>query len=332
MNLTQALARHPRAAIGHLPTPLEPLANLGAELGLELWAKRDDLTGLAMGGNKVRQLEYYLGKARAQGASQVLITGAVQSNFVRTCAGMAAKLGMGCHIQLEDRVADPPPLYRSGGNVLLDKLLGATLHSFPEGENEDAADASLRAIAETLAGQGERPFIVPLAASAPPTGALGYARAAIELAAQDRDFDAIFVASGSALTHVGLLFGLRALGMTTPVHGICVRRDAAAQTARVARRLADLARLLDLPNPTTEADNLIDDAPLAPGYGKLSQATRDALARTARAEGLVLDPVYTAKTMAGLIAAAPRLQGKRVLFWHTGGQPALFAYGDRLGI
>ncbi|MDU8928766.1 D-cysteine desulfhydrase family protein [Alisedimentitalea sp. MJ-SS2] len=332
MTLTQALANHPRAVIGHLPTPLERMGNLGHELGLDLWVKRDDMTGIGMGGNKVRQLEYYLGKAVAQGATQVLITGAVQSNFVRTCAAMAARLGMGCHIQLEERVPDPSPLYRDNGNVLLDRLLGATLYSYPEGEDEAGADANLRAIADDLKRRGEVPFIVPLAADQPPTGALGYAKAAQELVDQKEKFDMIFIASGSALTHIGLLFGLRALGDKTPVHGVCVRRDAQAQTARVAQRLDDLAILLDMPNPTTPDDILIHDRALAPGYGKLSDQTRTAITRTARAEGVFLDPVYTAKVMAGLILQAPDLQGKRVLFWHTGGTPALFAYGDKLGV
>ena len=332
MTLADALAKHPRVRLGHLPTPVEPMANLGRELGLDLWVKRDDQTGIGLGGNKVRQLEFYLGRARAQGATQVLITGAVQSNFVRTCAAMAARLGLGCHIQLEERVSDPTPLYRESGNVLLDKLLGATLHSYPEGEDEAAADANLRAISDGLKAQGEVPFVVPLAADQPPTGALGYAQAAVELIDQKEKFDAIFVASGSALTHIGVLFGLRAMGDATPVHGICVRRDAIAQTARVSRRLDDLACLLDLPNPTTASDILIDDRALAPGYGKLSDTTRAAITRTARAEGLFLDPVYTAKVMAGLIGQAPTLQGKRVLFWHTGGQPALFAYADQLGV
>jgi D-cysteine desulfhydrase/L-cysteate sulfo-lyase len=332
MTLHQALSLHPRAAIGHLPTPIEPMANLGRQLGLDLWVKRDDLTGIGMGGNKVRQLEFYLGKALAQGATQVLITGAVQSNFVRTCAAMSARLGMGCHIQLEERVANPPALYRDNGNVLLDRLLGATLHTYPEGEDEAGADANLRAIATALTAQGETPFIVPLAADQPPTGALGYAQAALEISIQAFEFDAIFIASGSALTHCGLLFGLRAIANHTPVYGICVRRDATAQARRVRQRLADLAVLLDLPDPTTPGDIEIDDSALAPGYGKLSEITRAAITRTARSEGLFLDPVYTAKVMAGLIARAPGLQGKRVLFWHTGGQPALFAYADQLGV
>lgn len=332
MSLADRLADFPTAKLGHLPTPLEPICNLGLEFGCDLWVKRDDCTGIGMGGNKVRQLRYYLGKAAAAGATQLLITGAVQSNFVRTAAAMAAKLGMGCHIQLEERVPDAPALYRENGNVLLDRLLGAVLHSYPDGEDEAGADAALRALAGKLKQAGEVPFIVPLAADQPPTGALGYVEAAIEVLGQGQRFDHIFVASGSALTHCGLLFGLRAMGDATTVTGICVRRDAAAQTARVRQRLDDLAELLGMPNPVSPEDIRLDDSALAPGYGRMSAGTRAAIERTARTEGLFLDPVYTGKTMAGLIANAPQLSGQKVLFWHTGGQPALFAYADAFAL
>ncbi len=328
MEFEQRLAVHPRVRMGHLPTPLEPMGNLGAELGCDLWVKRDDCTGIGMGGNKVRQLDFYLGKAQAAGATQILITGAVQSNFVRTAAAMAARLGMGCHIQLEDRVPGKGALYRSNGNVLLDHLLGATMHHFPEGENEAGADARLREIAAELQDAGEVPFVVPLAADQPPTGALGYADAAVELLRQGEQFDEIFVASGSALTHCGLLFGLRAMGDATPVTGICVRRAADVQRDRVRQRLDDLAQLLGGANPVSAEDIRLDDAALSPGYGRLSEATRDAIRRAAGREGLFLDPVYTGKVLAGVIGAAERLRGQRVLFWHTGGQPALFAYAE----
>ncbi len=326
MTLSDRLAAFPTLNMGHLPTPLEPMPRLGAALGCDLWVKRDDATGIAFGGNKVRQLNYYLGKARAESATQVLITGAVQSNFVRMAAAMTAKVGMGCHIQLEDRVKAQPGEYHSNGNVLLDQLMGATLYDYPDGEDEAGADARLGEIAEDLRSRGERPFIVPLSASQPPTGALGYAEAAIELIKQGERFDEIFVGSGSALTHCGLLLGLRACGDETPVTGVCVRRKAEQQRARVAQRLKDLAVLLGMGNPVSEGDVRIDDGALGPGYGLMTDATQDAIRRTAQLEGLFLDPVYTGKVMAALMAQAERLQGKRVLFWHTGGQPALFGY------
>ncbi len=330
MSLHTQLSKHPRVAMGHLPTPLEPMPNLGAQLGLDLWIKRDDCTGIAMGGNKVRQLEYYLGKAQVAKATQVLITGAVQSNFTRTTAAMAAKLGLGCHIQMEERVKNPSALHHSNGNALLDHLLGATLHSYPDGEDEAGADANLRTIAEGLTAKGETPFIIPLSADQPPTGALGYAQAALELITQGKEYDEIFIASGSALTHCGLLFGLRALDDETPITGICVRRDRTQQTARVRQRLEDLSTLLDMPNPVTEKDIRLDGSALAPGYGRMNEETKNAIRRAAECDGVLLDPVYTGKVMSGLISAAQKLQGKRVLFWHTGGQPALFAYADEL--
>jgi len=334
-DLRELLARFPSVAQGHLPTRIEPMPRLGEKLGVDLHVKRDDQTGIALGGNKVRQLNYYLGAAQAEGADTILITGAVQSNFVRTTAAMANRLGMECHIQLEERVPDADEAYRENGNVLLDRLLGATLHHFPEGEDEAAADAALGELAEQLRSQGHKPFIVPLSANRPPKGALGYVEAALEFADQCREtapFDEVFIGSGSALTHIGLLVGLRAIDDTTPVQGVCVRRDRDAQTARVTQRIDDLASLMEIENPVTPDDIRITDDTFAPGYGRMSPAVEGALSDAARLEGLILDPVYTAKVLAGLIHRAEQgdLTGKRVLFWHTGGQPALFAYAGKL--
>lgn len=335
--LISAVDRYPRVVVAHTPTPIEALDNLGSDLGISLHVKRDDCTGTGFGGNKVRQLEFYLGAAVNEGADTVLITGAVQSNFARTAAAMARRLDMECHIQLEDRVAPVSVLYRENGNVLLDRLLGATIHRFPEGENEAGADAALSAIADELQAAGRRPYIIPLGMDHPPLGALGYIVAAVELAEQFERierFDEIVVASGSSLTHVGLLFGLRALGIDIAVHGICVRRDAESQRARVAARIRDLGELMDLKVGIDPADIQLFDGALAPGYGRLNTITTDAILRTARREGLFLDPTYTGKAMAGLIhlARTDRLAGNRVLFWHTGGQPALFGYGDQLSM
>ena len=330
--------RFPRARLGHAPTPLEPAPNLGAALGIELWIKRDDCTGLALGGNKVRQLEFHFGEARARGADTVLVTGAVQSNLVRIAAAAARKLGMEAHIQVEDRVEGMDGVYRASGNLLLDRVLGAALHAFPEGEDEAAADAAMEARAAALAAKGRRPYVVHSAPGHPPLGGLGYVLAAGEIAEQaralDMRFDAVVCASGSALTHAGLLTGLRALGDRAPVLGICVRRDAASQTARVAEVASALAATIARPAPFDESGVEVSDAVLAPGYGRLNDAVREALALAARHEGLLLDPVYTARAMAGLIdhVRTGRIAaGSRVLFVHTGGQPALFAYGESLG-
>ena len=330
------IARFPRVRLGHAPTPLDPAPNLGAALGVDLWIKRDDCTGLAFGGNKVRQLEFHFGEARARGADTVLVTGAVQSNLVRIAAAAARKLGMAVHIQLEDRVADGSETYRTSGNLLLDRVLGATLHPFPEGEDEAAADAAMERRAAALAAEGRRPYVVHSAPGPPPLGGLGYVLAAEEIVDQARGtgFDAVVCASGSALTHAGLLVGLRALGEQVPVLGICVRRDAASQAARVARVAGALAAMIERPDTFDAGGVDVSDAVLAPGYGRLNEAVREAMEMAARHEGLLLDPVYTGKAMAGLIAhvrSGRIAPGSRVLFVHTGGQPALFAYGDSLG-
>ena len=167
------VARFARARLGHAPTQIDAAPNLGAALGIDLWIKRDDCTGLAFGGNKVRQLEFHFGAALAQGADTVPVTGAVQSNLVRIAAAAARRLGMEIHIQLEDRVADGDDLYRSSGNLLLDRVLGATLHPFPEGEDEAAADAAMAVRAETLAAEGRKPYVIHSAPEHPPLGGLG---------------------------------------------------------------------------------------------------------------------------------------------------------------
>ena len=332
------VARFPRARLGHAPTPIDAAPNLGAALGIDLYMKRDDCTGLAFGGNKVRQLEFHFGEARARGADTVLVTGAVQSNLVRIAAAAARRLGMEIHIQIEDRVAGMDETYRSSGNLLLDRVLGATLHPFPEGEDEAAADAAMEVRAAALAAGGRKPYVIRSAPGHPPLGGLGYVAAAGEIADQSRTlgvgFDAVVCASGSALTHAGLLVGLRALGERAPVLGICVRRDAASQGARVARVASALAAMIERPDAFDAGDVEVSDAVLAPGYGRLNEAVREAMALAARREGLLLDPVYTAKAMAGLIAhvrSGRIAPGGRVLFVHTGGQPALFAYADSLG-
>ena len=303
--------------------------------GGQLFVKRDDAMGMAFGGNKVRQLEFYLGAAREQKADCILITGAVQSNFARLAAAGARKLGMDCHIQLEERVNKPEPGYRNSGNVLLERMLGATLHSFSEGENEAGADRRLEEIADELRQQGRRPYIIPLAPGHPPLGALGYVVAAHELLAQINAeglrVEQVVVASGSGNTHAGLLFGLRALGCEIVVRGICVRRDAASQVPRVSERCRQIAELLEVDSPVGDRDVLVDDGFLAPGYGVAGEATMAAILLGARNEGLMLDPTYTGKAMAGFIHQAENSAPEAALILvHTGGTPAIFAYENDL--
>ena len=326
----------PRVRLGHSPTPLEEMPNLARALGgPRLYVKRDDCTGLALGGNKVRQLEFYLGQALAEEADTVLITGAVQSNFVRLAAAAARKLGLDIHVQLEERVPKSDPAYRNSGNVLLDKILGATLHSYPAGEDEAGADRNLAAIAGRLREAGRKPYIIPLAPGHAPLGALGYAVAAREILEQTKQmglvFDEIVVGSGSGHTHAGLLSGLRAAGAALTVTGICVRRDAAAQFERIRTRCAEIAGLLGIAPVVEESDIHLLGEFLAPGYGQLNEPTREAITLAARSEGLILDPVYTGKVMAGFLARARKSGPERnLLFIHTGGAPTVFAYESEL--
>ncbi len=329
--------RFPRVGLGHMPTPLDPAPKLGRSLGIELWIKRDDCTGLASGGNKVRQLEFYLGEAQARGADTVLITGAVQSNFVRLAAAGARKLGMEIHVQLEERVERSDDLYRRSGNVLLDRLLGATIHPYSVGDDETAADGALDQLAQSLAGEGRKPYVVHLGLDHPPLGGLGYVLAAGEVMEQARArgvrFDAVVCASGSGLTHAGTLVGLRALGERVPVHGICVRRDALQQRVRVAKRTAELAAMIGRSEVLDADDVDVCDEVHPPGYGRLNDAVREAVLLAARLEALLLDPVYTGKAMAGLVALVRSgriAAGSRVLFVHTGGLPAIFSYAAQL--
>ena len=333
-NILSRLEAFPRARLAHLPTPLEHLPNLSAVAGdIRVFVKRDDCTGLALGGNKARQLEFYLGAAQQAGADTVLITGAIQSNYVRMTAAAARRLGMDCHIQLEERVPNVDAIYRRSGNVLLNQILGATFHWYAEGEDEVGADRQLEAIASELTHRGEHPYIIYLGAQHPPRGALGYIDAAAEflqqLSAQDLSIDEVVIPSGSSHTHTGFLFGLRALGSPIRVTGICVRRNASLQRSRVLDCAAKLAELMGVDNPVAEEDVYIDDGALAPGYGRTNPAVLDAIAKAAQTEGILLDPVYSGKTMAGLLQLAERgyfRPGARVLFVHTGGVPALFAY------
>jgi D-cysteine desulfhydrase/L-cysteate sulfo-lyase len=328
----------PRVQLAVTPTPIEPMLNLSKVLaGPNLFVKRDDLTGLAMGGNKARQIEFYFGEAIAQKANAILITGAIQSNFVRSVAAAAAKLNLDCHVQLEERVPNIDATHRASGNVLLTKLFGATLYSYPNGEDEAGADQSINEIAEGLRNQGETPYVIPLVPGHTPIGALGYVVAAQEILDQLKRsgqlIDEIVVASGSASTHAGILYGLRALENSTPVVGICVRRNKESQAPRVLARCSELSVLLDTPEYVTPDDIILNDVPLAPGYGQLNPLTIEALKLAASLEGLLLDPVYTGKVLAGIIDRTRTnvyAKSMNVMFLHTGGQPTLFAYEPEL--
>jgi D-cysteine desulfhydrase family pyridoxal phosphate-dependent enzyme len=324
-----ALSGFPRIPLGHGPTPLERLERLSAHLGVEVWIKRDDCTGLAFGGNKVRKLEYLLAEARAQGHDAVVTVGGVQSNHARQTAAAAARLGLRCELVLPRIVAGRTGPYEETGNVLLDHLLGARVHIVPDPAAATARVAEV--LAEVAAGGGSAAFFP--AGGSTSTGALGYVRAALELCGQAREagigFDRLVVAVSTGGTLAGLVVGHVSADATTRITGIAVSGPATI-AAEATRTLAEeaAARIgVALPSGRFE----VRDGYLGDGYGIATAAMREAVATCARLEGILLDPVYTGKAMAGLFDLARRGQitaRERVLFWHTGGAPALFAYPE----
>lgn len=327
-----------RVELAHTPTPLDRLGNLSDFLlGPRIWAKRDDCTGLAMGGNKARQLEFYIGDAQSKGADTLLTTGAVQSNHVRMTIAAARKMGMDVEVQLEKRVSGRRKEYFESGNPFLMKMMGAKIHYYPEGEDEDGADHALYTRSEELIKQGRTPYVIPLAENHVPYGALGYVKCAEELLEQFKQLnisiDGIVTASGSATTHAGLLTGLRALGSNIPVFGFCVRRDKTAQAVRVMNKCLKVADMIEHPGIVSQKDIWVDDRMLHPGYGQLNDNLLEAIRLTARYEGLLLDPTYSGKSMAGLIhlvTSGKFKAGQNIVFLHTGGTPAIFGYPEIL--
>ena len=242
--------QHPRIRFAITPTPLEFMPNLSEQIGgPNLYVKRDDLTGLAFGGNKVRQLEYYFGDLVRSGADTVITTGAVQSNHCRVAAAMANKLGLRCEITQENRVPGQDSAYYESGNVLLLKLMGANIHECPVVEDEVGADEALKDIADRVRLEGGKPYIIPLAPVKPPLGALGYVDMIGELLEQAQEqglnINAIVTPTGSASTHAGILVGLRSRNSNIPVYGICIRRLAEIQSHRVLERARAAAKLID---------------------------------------------------------------------------------------
>jgi len=324
----------PQVELGHYPTPIEPLERLSAKFpGYQIRVKRDDCTGLGFGGNKVRQIEFYLGDALSQGCDTILSTGAIQSNCMRTIAAATSKLGMNCHIQLENRVPNRTVEYQNSGNKLLTDLFGAHIHYYPDGEDEEGADQSLADLADKLEEEGKKPYIIPLRVVREPKGAFGYMVAAGEMLDQFRELDwepdLIVVGSGSGSTHAGLLMGLRLLGCDIPVLGACVRRDARSQFIRIKTHCENLAKMLDIRPLVTDQDIRTDDNALAPGYGQICEGLKDTIRLIATTEGLLLDPVYSGKAMRCMLTLIENndlTDYRNPLFIHTGGTPAVFAY------
>lgn len=326
--LNQTLQGFARLPLLQTETPLEKLDRLSLALGRDVYVKRDDATPFALGGNKVRKLEY-LGAAAIEAQADVFITaGGIQSNHVRQTAALAAKLGMECVALLENPIATNAFNYLTNGNRLLLDLFGTTVRMV---DNLDSADQLLQSVADEYRARGRRPFVIPIGGSNA-LGALGYVRGGLEIARQAQasqlSFSAVVLASGSAGTHAGLALALAQVMPATPVIGVTVSRSVSEQAPKVEALLQALISLLS-PAPLVPASVHLWDEYFAPGYGFPNAGGRDAIALLASLEGLLLDPVYTGKAMAGLVDGITqhRIPGNGpVLFLHTGGSPALFAY------
>jgi len=333
--LAEKLSRFSRAGIARLDTPLEPMTRLSAHLGgPRLWVKREDMTGTGFGGNKLRKLEYVLRDALDCGTDTLVSGGVVQSNSQRQVAAAAAKLGLACHLAVyHGRLAAPTPEYEMSGNALLNRLFGAVLHDVPwDGDRNSAIEA----LCADLKAVGKRPYMVPYGVSNG-LGAVGYASAIAEIADQAKNFGikpaAIVHCSGSAATQAGLVVGATAAMPETRIVGIDIDAEPERVRADVVRYAEEAAGLLDL----EIGDDAIEVvAGLAgPAYGVPHQATIDAIGLAGTLEALVLDPVYSGKGLAGLIALIRSGRWEKdsdVIYVHTGGSPALFAYASSLGI
>lgn len=326
------LARFPRIRLGHFPTPLEPMEALTRHLGgPRLWIKRDDCTGLSTGGNKTRKLEYLCAEAIALKADVLITQGATQSNHARQTAAAAAKLGLACHILLEDRTGYADAAYTQSGNVLLDKLHGAQVSRRPGGA--DMA-AEMEALAADLSARGHTPYVIPGGGSNP-VGALGYANAALELLNQAAEIglriDHVVHATGSAGTQAGLVAGLVALNSGIPVLGIGVRAPRGKQEANVLALAQRTVAHMGLPGLVRPEHVVANCDYVGQGYGIPTQGMVEAVKLVAEKEGILLDPVYSGKGMAGLIDLVAKghfKPGANVVFIHTGGAVGLFGYPD----
>ena len=327
-----SLAQFPRIRLGHLPTPLEPMDRLSEALGgPRFWVKRDDCTGLSSGGNKTRKLEFLMADAQSTGADTIITQGATQSNHARQTCAAAAKLGMTCHILLEDRTGSNDENYILNGNVLLDQLHGATISKRAGGAD---MNAEMETLADQLRDQGKYPYIIPGGGSNA-VGALGYVNCARELIVQATEIglniDALVHATGSSGTQAGLVAGLAALESDIHLLGIGVRAPQEKQEAMVFGLAEKTAAHLGTGLSIRRSDVRANCNYVGPGYGLPTPGMIDAVKMLARLEGLLFDPVYSGKGLDGLIDLTHKgyFDGmSNVVFLHTGGSAALFGYPD----
>ncbi|MBJ3780383.1 D-cysteine desulfhydrase [Enterobacter asburiae] len=321
----QNLTRFPRLEFIGAPTPLEYLPRFSDYLGRDIFIKRDDVTPMAMGGNKLRKLEFLAADALREGADTLITAGAIQSNHVRQTAAVAAKLGLHCVALLENPIGTRAENYLTNGNRLLLDLFNVQVEMV---EALTDPTAQLDELATRLEAQGFRPYVVPVGGSNA-LGALGYVESALEIAQQCEgavSLSSVVVASGSAGTHAGLAVGLEQLLPDVELIGVTVSRSVAEQKPKVVTLQQAVAAQLEL---KAKADILLWDDYFSPGYGTPNEEGMEAVKLLARLEGILLDPVYTGKAMAGLIDGIAQKRFKDegpILFVHTGGAPALFAY------
>lgn len=325
----------PRHSLAHLPTPIEFAERLSSHLGgPQIWIKRDDCTGLSSGGNKARKLEFLMGEALAQGFARVATHGATQSNHARQTAAAAAKLGLACHLLLENRTGFADDDYQSNGNVLLNELHGAEIsHCSPAGDMNAALAEHM-----TAKGLAESTYMIPGGGSNA-TGALGYVNAVYEIVAQSQaqslTFSHVVHATGSAGTQAGLVAGFKAADGSSPVLGVGVRAPKETQEGNVFRLAQATAAKLGNADLVERSDVRADCGYIGEGYGLPAASTIEAIRMVAEQEGILLDPIYSGKGMAGLIGlirSGVLTSEHKVLFVHTGGSVALFGYAHRLGV
>jgi D-cysteine desulfhydrase len=319
-----------RFSLAQLPTPIEKLKSLSRELGgPELLIKRDDQTGLALGGNKTRKLEFLVGQALEQGADTLVTAGAAQSNHCRQTAAAAARAGLRCELLLNGTRPQLP-----NGNLLLDDLLGARIHWVQRSERE----AKLSKIPDELRKQGGKPYVIPVGGSNG-VGATGYVLAMIELAEQlnrlNQRVDHVVFASSSGGTQAGVVVGAKVTGFDGKLHGVRIDKD--DERAIYERELAEIAnetaKYVDFDAQFTAKDFNVAYDYLGSGYGIVSDLEREAIRLLASREGVIVDPVYTGRAMGALLDLIRKKAfrpDETVLFWHTGGAPALFAYAEDL--
>ena len=328
------LSRFPRISLAHLPTPLEFLPRLSKYLGgPNIYVKRDDCTGLGIGGNKTRKLEFLIADALEKKATVVITPGAVQSNHVRQTAAAACKVGMKCELVFSKIFENSSDPYLNSGNVFLDKIFGANIREI---DKDSDVNIVMEKVAEELREQGEIPYIIPSGGSNP-IGALGYVDCALEIIQQANEsrlvIDHIIHATGSAGTQAGLISGLKAMSTGIPLLGMGVFAHKSYIEKRVYKLACETVEYMGVPGIVGSNDVVANCDYVGDGYGIPTKEMNDAVIMLARLEGILLDPVYTGKGFAGmidLIAGNYFDKSGNIVFIHTGGSPGLFAYQDQL--